>query len=714
MPSGLSAAAGVGMSTGLLTPPARTRRRWSGGGWRLLWICSVISFVMVAGTVVLVYGPWWSDSAGPSDGVSTLGSALAALCCVYAARRSTGPTRRSWLLFGSTMAMWTTADVIWFVVGLDDTLQPLIRVTDPLYLLGLVPMYAGLLLFPVGKWERGAAPRLVLDALVLGSALLLISYLLVLREVIDLVGANWDAVEYGIYPVTDILLAGLAALLVLRSAGRPRPDLVLIGLAFATWTLADNGYALLSARGGDYSQTLVAVAYVAAPLLLGMAALSMRGNPPQTRTVQRNATGAIAAMLPDVAALCAVALCVVRDLDSWQDWTLAALTLALTGIRQLATTSDSHGLRQDLESRVADRTQELERLSDRHQRILEAVGEGIFGVDELGRISFVNPAAERMLGWEPSELLGQDACSNLCTEVHDECPLTMVLELGDLVTQSETVYRRHDGSQFPVEITATPKIGDDGTQGAVVAFRDISERHVVDLMKHEFVSAVSHELRTPLTAIRGSLEMLADGEAGQLPESAQEIVAMAERGSERLTRLVNDIIDVERLETGAFSVRPSPQDVQPLVELTVSSMLAMAEQAQVRLVIGPVHGRALCDADRVTQALVNLVGNALKFTRRGGTVLITAEPDDHEIVFAVTDEGRGIPASELDAIFERFHQVQVDESPEMGGSGLGLTITKSIVERHGGRIWVESERGVGSTFRFALPRADANVAPSRT
>ncbi|MCW2762357.1 MAG: sensor signal transduction histidine kinase [Marmoricola sp.] len=671
---------------------------------------SVAALALVAGTAALVFGHWANLSAAQSasagDAANTLASLLACGCCLFAAGRSTGAARRSWLLFGSTMAMWATGDVLWFIAGLDDDLLLLTHVADPLYLLGLIPVSVGLLLFPVGKWERGAARRLVLDALVLGCALLLVSYLLVLREVVDVVGANWDSIVYGVYPVTDILLAGLAALLVLRTAGRPRVDLVLIGLAFATWTTADNGFALLSARGSDYSHSVVALAYVAGPLFLGVAALvgaSSSGR--EVRTVQRNAKGTLAAMLPDLTALCALALCVVSGLDGWPDWTLAAVTLALTGARQLALTADNHGLRESLESRVAERTEALQRLSDRHQRILESVGEGIMGVDERGCISFVNPAAGRLLGWGPAELLGLHACSTLCTEEHQECPLDMVVAVGDVVTQSEMVYRRRDGTHFPVEITAAPRLGGEGTHGAVVAFRDITERHVVDLMKQEFVSAVSHELRTPLTAIRGSLEMLADGEAGELPEIAKQIVAMADRGTTRLTRLVNDIIDVERLEAGSFSVHPSAQEVAPLVEMTVASLQGLAEQAHVRLVVGAVSGRALCDADRVVQALVNLVGNALKFTPPGGEVHISTTTDDHEVTFAVRDEGRGIPAKDLESIFERFHQVDAADSQEMGGNGLGLTITKSIVERHGGRIWVASEPQVGSTFWFTLPLA---------
>ncbi len=236
---------------------------------------AVTGVLLVLATCFLAFGHLAGETATITDALSTFASFLAACCCAYAMSKTQGASRWSWALFGSTMIMWTSADVLWFLDGLFDGFHVVIPVANYLYILGLIPVIAGLLLFPVGKWEQGAGPRLILDALVLGSALLLISYLMVLREVVELVGANRDALLYAVYPVTDILLAGLAALLVLRSVGKPRRDLVLLGLAFATWTVADNGYALLSARGEDYTQTGVVVAYVVAPLLLGLAALQL-------------------------------------------------------------------------------------------------------------------------------------------------------------------------------------------------------------------------------------------------------------------------------------------------------------------------------------------------------------------------------------------------------------------------------------------------------
>jgi PAS domain S-box-containing protein len=609
------------------------------------------------------------------------------------------------------MAMWTVADLLWYAYGTADGFHSILSLADAMYLLGLVPATLALVFYPVGRWERGARARLGLDVVVLGSALLLISELAVLGEVVASEGVTWDTFVYAVYPVTDVLLAGLAVLLLLRSSGRPRPDLVLIACAFAVWTFADNGFAVLSVRGEDYAGTAVDLAYVVAPALLTLAALCAGPSAARNRTLRRDLTGTAALLLPDLTALAALAFCAVDGLQGWAEWSLAATVLALTGARQLSRSIDNHRLHSALERRVEDRTRDLEHLSEQHQRIVDSVGEGIFGVDRQLRISFVNPAAAQLLGWDAAALLGRGSCETLCTERHDECLVSMVMTLGEAVAQSARSYRRFDGSVFPVEVTAAPMAGADGIDGAVVVFRDITERTVLDEMKRQFVGSVSHELRTPLTAIRGALEMLADGDTGTLPDQAQVVVDVASRGTERLTRLVNDIIDVERLEAGTFDIRPRPEDLAPLIVDAADSLRPLAAERDVTVEVLDVAGSTLCDADRVVQALINLIGNALKFTPRGGAVQIGAAPGEHEILVTVRDQGRGIPEEELDSIFERFHQVQQSDGRKLGGTGLGLPITKAIVERHGGHIWVESEPGVGSTFCFTLPLLVEHVEP---
>ncbi|GAB2776158.1 hypothetical protein GCM10027020_31750 [Nocardioides salsibiostraticola] len=353
----------------------------------------------------------------------------------------------------------------------------------------------------------------------------------------------------------------------------------------------------------------------------------------------------------------------------------------------------------------------LQRLSDHHEGILDSVGEGVIGVDASGRVTFANPAASKMLGAEGDGLLSADSCDITCTDTHDSghrCVLDLVHEAGSTVTRPNAQFARVDGSSFPVEVTAAPQQGPGSASGVVLVFRDTTERLAMARMQSGFISAVSHELRTPLTSIRGALELLNDGDTGELPPPASKMVGTALRGSERLTRLVSDIIDIERIQLGSFPLHLDDLDVRPLINMAVADLEILAAKSSVELVVTRTTGRARCDADRIVQTLVNLIGNAVKFSPPGTTVEICAETRGEFVQFAVADKGCGIPESHLDSIFERFHQVDDSSVGERAGTGLGLAITRSIVEQHGGRIWVDSLPDRGSTFRFTIPCSGEN------
>lgn len=230
-------------------------------------------------------------------------------------------------------------------------------------------------------------------------------------------------------------------------------------------------------------------------------------------------------------------------------------------------------------------------------------------------------------------------------------------------------------------------------------------------VKDEFVSVVGHELRTPLTSIRGSLGLLAGGLVGELPQEAANMVALAMDNTDRLVRLVNDILDIERMDSGHLPLQRAPVQVSELVRQSEQALRGAAQDAGVRL-RAEVQELSVCaDGDRVVQALVNLLGNAIKFSPRDSvvTVAVTVGRGDGCAVFSVADSGRGIPADQLETVFERFNQVDVSDARERGGSGLGLAIARGIVESHGGRLWAESIPGQGSTFRFTLPLAGAQA-----
>jgi PAS domain S-box-containing protein len=365
---------------------------------------------------------------------------------------------------------------------------------------------------------------------------------------------------------------------------------------------------------------------------------------------------------------------------------------------------------------VAKLQQELRMLargseqSTRSTSILDAAGDGIFGADASGTLTFVNPAALRMTGYALEELVGHDMHDLLHHSRPDgssyprcECPTLGSLAERSVHHSDHDVYWRKDGTAFAVEYTSTPIIGDDRITGAVVVFRDITARREIERAKDEFTSVVSHELRTPLTSIRASLGLLESGALGTLPEDGRRMIQIAVQNTDRLVRLIRDILDLERIDSGSMQLRTTSCDAADVVGCATEAVLAMALDADVKLETDAPPAAFAGDGDRLIQTLTNLLANAVKFSSPGGAVRITSEQRDGEMRFEVRDHGRGIPADKLETIFERFTQVDSSDARQHGGTGLGLAICRSIVECHGGRIWAHSEPGQGSTFTVVIP-----------
>ena len=366
--------------------------------------------------------------------------------------------------------------------------------------------------------------------------------------------------------------------------------------------------------------------------------------------------------------------------------------------------------------RAEGRLRTLTRQSD---SILESVGDGIFGIDLDGRVTVVNSAAAQMLGYKRHEILDQAMHELLHHSRADgspypksECPIENTLEKRDSVRISDEVFWRKDGSSFPVEYVARPQIeaaADGSTEGGkpigvVVAFTDTTERRALDRMKDEFISTVSHELRTPLTSLRAALGLVTGGALRSRPEKMHQMLEIALGNTDRLVRLVNDILDLERISSGKSELQLTLCSAEDLLARAAGLQQAAAAKADIRISTSAKEVTVWADQDRILQTLTNLISNAIKFSPGGSQIELTARNiDENEALIEIRDQGRGIPADKLENIFERFQQVDASDSRAMGGTGLGLAICRSIVTQHAGRIWATSEPGNGTTFHLTLP-----------
>jgi PAS domain S-box-containing protein len=358
-----------------------------------------------------------------------------------------------------------------------------------------------------------------------------------------------------------------------------------------------------------------------------------------------------------------------------------------------------------------------EELSRRQEILLDSVADGICGLDENGSVSFANPAAARMLGALPSSLAGKTvhdllhgsaAPSRRCAE---DCTLRRNAGLSGPSAGEDTLFRA-DGTSFPAEYVLTP-IPDQGHySGSVLSFRDISQRYALDRLKDEFISTVSHELRTPLTSIRGALGLLSSGLLGNLSDKAANLLRIALTNSDRLVRLINDILDLERIQSGREPLAFRPVQVAEIIRQAIDGMQPVADLAGVQLIHDSTQAEIAADPDRLLQVLTNLLSNAVKFSPPNSAISVMTRSGVTGVTISVIDHGRGIPANKLEAVFGRFQQVDASDARQKGGSGLGLAICRTIVQQHSGRIWAERNPVRGSTFRLFLPYQPVPIDPA--
>ncbi|MEG4202435.1 PAS domain S-box protein [Microcoleus sp. Pol7_A1] len=369
-------------------------------------------------------------------------------------------------------------------------------------------------------------------------------------------------------------------------------------------------------------------------------------------------------------------------------------------------------LNEQLEMRVLQRTRELEssqaelRESEALFRSLsESSPVGIFKIDTNGKCTYTNPRCQAIGGFAPAAALGNRWMRFIHREdiklILSKWPESQSLD-GEFSCEFRHIQR--DGTIRFCRLKTAPIFSDrDQLIGHVGTVTDITESRAIEKMKNEFISIVSHELRTPLASIRGSLGLLAAGVLKDQPETAKQMLEIASSDTERLVRLVNDILDLERLDASQVILVKQWCDAAVLMRKSAEAVLSVAAENNINLSILPETAKIWADPDRIVQLLVNLLSNAIKFSAPESTVTVRVEDLGDRVLFEVKDRGRGIPADKLETIFGRFQQVDASDSRQKGGTGLGLAICRSIVQQHGGRIWAESVLSEGSSFYFTVP-----------
>ena len=415
--------------------------------------------------------------------------------------------------------------------------------------------------------------------------------------------------------------------------------------------------------------------------------------------------------------------------------------------RVLQRTTELQQLNENLKQEIKERERtlkelqqardSLKHLSHKNELILNSAGEGIYGLDPEGKTVFVNPAAAKALGYKKENLIGQfihrlvnHATSEKIPYDWEQNPICKTLKYGQTCHVTGDIFQRKGGFVFPVEYVSAPIYENDDIVGAVVIFKDITERQIIESMKDEFIAVVSHELRTPLTSIRAALGLLAQEAIDISATKRQRMVEIAFSNTNRLVRLINDILDVERIKLGKVELNKRTCNLSNIMSQAADEMQAMAEKHGIQLIVSPLAVQLWAAPDRIIQTLTNLLSNAIKFSPAGTVVKVSAQQinsdnassvqktldnngikaikagltiADSLLLLEVNDHGSGIPKDKVEVIFDRFEQLDASDVGHQGGTGLGLAICRSIVQQHDGQIWAQSTVGVGSTFYFTLP-----------
>lgn len=357
---------------------------------------------------------------------------------------------------------------------------------------------------------------------------------------------------------------------------------------------------------------------------------------------------------------------------------------------------------------------ELEREKAIDEAILSSVGDGLIATDSEGKIVLINRAAQSMLMVGANDVIGKDFIETVpAADINgnliprEKRPINVVLKTGiSFTNHAANFYIKSDGTKFPAAITTSPIIFENSIIGAIITFRDNTREKEVDAMKSDFLSVAAHQLRTPLGSIRWNLEMILDGDYGIIPANLLPIIKQIYQANSRMIMLINDLLDVARIDELRVQDNPEICDLEKVIEMALADKKGDIAKKNIRIFFIPTddpHFKIQIDPKRFQEAVDNLLSNAIKYNNPGGYVSITLENISPFIRISFIDSGIGIPNTDVHKITNKFFRASNAIRSETEGSGLGLFVVKSYIESWGGRLEFSSQEGAGSTFIIYLP-----------
>lgn len=367
---------------------------------------------------------------------------------------------------------------------------------------------------------------------------------------------------------------------------------------------------------------------------------------------------------------------------------------------------------------------ELSEVANKSEIIINAIGDGVMAIDSQGVIQLINPAAQEILGWAKQDalMLNYKSVLKLTDEQDHELdqsqdPIMQVLNTNQQVRSKTLVIKTKSNKKVMTSLVVSP-IGQAGS-GVIAVFRDITKEKTEEREQAEFISTASHEMRTPVASIEGYLGLALNPNTAQIDQKARDFIMKAHEAAQHLGRLFQDLLDVSKSEDGRMANLPKVVDIVPFTETVVQGLAQKAADKGLGLIFKPTANRAQktiapvyyvhLDNDHIREVLDNLIENGIKYTPKG-SVTVDVQGSDDKVIISVKDSGLGIPAEDVPHLFQKFYRVNNADRQEIGGTGLGLYLSRRLVESMQGRLWVESVHGQGSTFFVELPRIDSQKA----